>query len=219
MSSTAAPYGLIPVKRHDNLPFAGATNDYRINPNGSTATMYFGTPVYVNAAGFLAPCTATGADATTNALPAGTTLTGMQGVFMGCEYTNAQGQRIWSNYYPTGVTGDIRAMVVDDPAVVFRVQSVGSLGQDSLGANVAFSAACREDRDKPEGGGQVVGPMPYLNHPRGGSLATPARPPTHFKKPTHPNPPPRGGGGGGFGGPGPTHQYRGKKFSAPSAPG
>ena len=150
MSSTAAPYGLIPVKRHDNLPFAGATNDYRINPNGSTATMYFGTPVYVNAAGFLAPCTATGADATTNALPAGTTLTGMQGVFMGCEYTNAQGQRIWSNYYPTGVTGDIRAMVVDDPAVVFRVQSVGSLGQDSLGANVAFSAA-------PTGGSTVTG--------------------------------------------------------------
>jgi len=93
----------------------------------------------VNADGYLAVATATGADATTNGFPVGTANTGIVGVFTGCSYVNAQGQQIWSQYYPTGVTGVITATVIDDPDVVFQVQSAGSITQAGLGANVFFS--------------------------------------------------------------------------------
>jgi hypothetical protein len=95
--------------------------------------------VYVNANGYLAVATATGADATTNGFPVGTANTGIVGVFVGCSFFNAQGQLIFSQYYPTGTTGVVQAQVVDDPNVVFQVQSAGSVTQAAVGANLFFS--------------------------------------------------------------------------------
>jgi hypothetical protein len=95
--------------------------------------------VYVNANGYLAVATATGADATTNGFPVGTSNTGIVGVFVGCSFFNAQGQLIFSQYYPTGTTGVVQAQVVDDPNVVFQVQSAGSVTQAAVGANLFFS--------------------------------------------------------------------------------
>ncbi len=71
--------------------------------------------------------------------PVGTANTGIVGVFVGCSYINAQGQVIYAQYYPTGTTGVINAYVVDDPGVVFQVQSAGSVTQAAVGANVFFS--------------------------------------------------------------------------------
>jgi len=139
MASVASPYGLRPVNQLGGTPYAGATRTYLIDPAGTAANIYNGSPVYVNASGYLAVATATGADATTNGFPVGSANTGIVGVFVGCSYYNAQGQLIFSQYYPTGTTGVIQASVVDDPNVVFQVQSAGTVTQAAVGANVFFS--------------------------------------------------------------------------------
>ena len=139
MASVAAPYGLKPVNLIGGQPYAGSTRTYLIDPAGTASNIYYGSPVYVNANGYLAVATATGADATTNGFPVGTQNTGIVGVFVGCSYVNAQGQQIWSQYYPTGVTGVITASVVDDYDAVFQVQSAGTVAQNAVGANVFFS--------------------------------------------------------------------------------
>ena len=139
MASVASPYGLKPVNLIGGQPYAGATRTFLIDPAGTAATIYNGSPVYVNANGYLAVASATGADATTNGFPVGTANTGIVGVFVGCSYVNAQGQQIWSQYYPTGVTGVVTAQVVDDYDAVFQVQSAGTVAQNAVGANVFFS--------------------------------------------------------------------------------
>jgi hypothetical protein len=72
-------------------------------------------------------------------------LTGAVGVFVGCTYTNAQGQIIYSQYYPANTASvqgsTITAYVVDDDRAVFQVQADGSLTFAALGANVVLAAA------------------------------------------------------------------------------
>lgn len=141
MASTASPYGLRAVNEIGGLPYVGSTRSFLIDPAGTSANIFNGSPVFVNAAGFLVPATATGADATTNGFPVGTANTGIVGVFVGCSFFNAQGQLIFSQNYPTGTTGVINASVIDDPNVVFQVQSAGSVTQAALGANLFFSTS------------------------------------------------------------------------------
>ena len=145
MASTATPYGLKPVKRADGLPYAGAQSQYLIDPAGEATNIFSGQVVHIGADGYIALSTATGADGTTNALPTGTTLTGSIGVFMGCEYVNAQGQVIFSQYYPSGYAApsgtSIKAYVVDDPNVLFQAQLDGTIDQSDIGANTFFAAA------------------------------------------------------------------------------
>jgi hypothetical protein len=123
------------------MPYAGATSAYKVDPAGLASNLFAGQVVHLNAAGYIALSTATGADGTTNALPTGTTLTGSLGVFVGCEYTNAQGQRLHSMYYPSGTTGDVVVYVVDDPQVLFQVQLDGAAAQTNIGSNTFFAAA------------------------------------------------------------------------------
>lgn len=142
MATTAAPYGLRPVKRVDGMPYAGATSQYLIDPAGYGTNIFYGSVVYINANGYINIVTATGADATTNAWPAGSSgMTGAIGVFVGCEYVNAQGQLIFSQYYPSGTTGVVTAYVVDDPMVLFAAQLDGAADQSDIGANTFFAAA------------------------------------------------------------------------------
>lgn len=145
MASTAAPYGLRPIKRADGLPYAGAVSHYLIDPAGEGTNLFNGQVVTLGADGYVALATATGADATTNALPTGTNLTGALGVFTGCSYVNAQGQLIFSQYYPTGYAAPagtkITAFVVDDPNVLFQVQLDGTGAQTVIGTNTFFAAA------------------------------------------------------------------------------
>ena len=145
MAATASPYGLRPVKRADGLPYAGAVSHYLIDPAGEATNLFYGQVVHLGSDGYIALSTATGADGTTNAFPAGTTLTGSLGVFVGCEYVNAQGQLIHSMYYPSGYaapTGtQIKAYVVDDPNVLFQAQLDGSGAQTIIGTNTFFPTA------------------------------------------------------------------------------
>ena len=145
MASTATPYGFRAVNELGGLPYAGSTRSFPINPAGYNTNIYNGSLVYVAASGYLQIATSTGADATTNGFPTGTANTGCVGVFVGCTYTNAQGQIIYSQYYPANTASvqgsTITAYVVDDDRAVFQVQADGSLTFAALGANVYLAAA------------------------------------------------------------------------------
>jgi hypothetical protein len=144
MASTATPYGLRPVRRADGMAYAGTNSMYLIDPAGESTNLFYGQVVHLGADGYIALSTATGADGTTNALPTGTTLTGSLGVFVGCEYVNAQGQLIHSQYYPSGYAApsgtEIKAYVIDDPNVLFQAQLDGSGAQTIIGTNTFFAA-------------------------------------------------------------------------------
>ena len=138
MATTASPYGLRPVNRVDGMPYAGATQTFLIDPAGEATNIFYGQVVIIGADGYLALSTATGADVTTNNL--GGNGIGAIGVFVGCEYFNAQGQLIFSQYYPSGTTGVVSAKVITDPNVVFQAQLDGSGAQTVLGTNTFFAA-------------------------------------------------------------------------------
>jgi len=139
MSMTNTPYGLRAVNRNDGMPYAGATSQFLINPAGLASNIFNGQVVLINANGYIALATATGADLTTNNL-GGDTL-GAWGVFVGCSYINAQGQQIYGQYYPSGTTGVVTAYVITDPNVTFQAQLDGQVTQAALGANTFFAAA------------------------------------------------------------------------------
>jgi hypothetical protein len=139
MSMTNSPYGLRAVNRNDGMPYAGATSQFLINPSSGAGTNLFnGQVVIIDANGYIALSTATGADLTTNNL--GGSSLGAWGVFVGCSYINAQGQQIYAQYYPTGTTGVVTAYVITDPNVTFQAQLDGQVTQAALGANTFFAA-------------------------------------------------------------------------------
>jgi len=138
MANTNAPYGLRAVNRNDGMPYAGATSQFLIDPAGLGSNLFNGQVVIINANGYIALSTATGADLTTNNL-GGNTL-GAWGVFVGCSYINAQGQQIYAQYYPSGTTGVVTAYVITDPNVTFVAQLDGQVTQAALGANTFFAA-------------------------------------------------------------------------------
>lgn len=140
MASTASPYGLRAVNELGGLPYAGSTRSFLIDPAGYSTSIYNGSLVYVKSTGYIEIVTATGADATTNGFPVGTANTGAVGVFVGCSYVNAQGQTVFSQYYPASSLNAV-AFVIDDDRTVFQVQSAGSVTQAALGANVFFSTS------------------------------------------------------------------------------
>jgi hypothetical protein len=140
MAMTNSPYGLRAVNRNDGMPYAGATSQFLIKPTtGAGTNLFNGQVVIIDADGYIALSTATGADLTTNNL-GGNTL-GAWGVFVGCSYINAQGQQIYAQYYPSGTTGVVTAYVITDPNVTFQAQLDGQVTQAALGANTFFAAA------------------------------------------------------------------------------
>ena len=138
MAATASPYGLRPINRIDGMPYAGATQTFLIDPAGEATNIFYGQVVIIGADGYLAISTATGADITANNL--GGNGIGAIGVFVGCQYVNAQGQVINSQYYPSGTTGVVTAKVITDPSVAFQAQLDGSGAQSVLGTNTFFAA-------------------------------------------------------------------------------
>ena len=138
MAATASPYGLRPINRIDGMPYAGATQTFLIDPAGEGTNIFYGQVVIIGADGYIAISTATGADITTNNL--GGSSIGAIGVFVGCQYVNAQGQVINSQYYPSGTTGVVTAKVITDPFVTFQAQLDGSGAQTVLGTNTFFAA-------------------------------------------------------------------------------
>jgi hypothetical protein len=138
MAMTNSPYGLRAVNRNDGMPYAGATSQFLINPASTGTNIFNGQVVIIDANGYIALSTATGADLTTNNL--GGSSLGAWGVFVGCSYINAQGQQIYAQYYPSGTTGVVTAYVITDPNVTFAAQLDGQVTQAALGQNTFFAA-------------------------------------------------------------------------------
>ena len=143
MASSATPYGLRPVKKVGGEPWNGAFNTYLIDPAGVANNIFNGSIVQLTANGYVELADGSGADITTNNF--GGSGIGALGVFVGCEYVNAQGQVVHSQYYPTAYaapTGtSIKAFVVDDPYVLFQAQFDGATGQADLGQGCNLTAA------------------------------------------------------------------------------
>ena len=143
MASTQTPYGFRAVNELGGLPYAGSTRSFPINPAGYAVNIFNGSLVYVAATGYLQIVTSTGADASTNYFPTGSggsaTNSGSIGVFVGCSYVNAQGQTIYSQYYPANSLNAI-AFVIDDDRAVFQVQADNTVAASALGTNVFLSA-------------------------------------------------------------------------------
>jgi hypothetical protein len=135
MAATASPYGLRAVNELGGLPYAGSTRSFLIDPAGYNTNIFNGSIVAVNTSGFIEIVTTVGSSAG-NIFPAGTI-----GVFVGCSFVNAQGQQMFSQYYPANTTGVVTALVIDDDRTVFQVQAAGSLGQTALGMNAILNAA------------------------------------------------------------------------------
>ena len=143
MATTAAPYGLRPIRRFDGMPYAGSTNQFLIDPAGEATNLFYGQAVIIGADGYIALATGTGSDLTSNSI-SGTSGVGAVGVFVGCEYVNSSGQRVQAQYYPSGTNSAstaIKAYVIDDPNVLFQAQLDAAGAQTIIGTNTFFAAA------------------------------------------------------------------------------
>lgn len=140
MALTAAPYGLVPVKQANDAPSAGVQREFPI-ASGATG-MFIGTPVRVNAGNLVPVSTATFGAAKADLYV---------GVFAGCSYVDASGNRQYADSWPNGlaVTGAV-GYVAHDPETLFMVQAstagfnavaaVGtSFGLLNFGAGNAFT--------------------------------------------------------------------------------
>jgi len=129
----SAPYGFKPVNLIGGQVYAGSTRNLPIAYNYGTA-IFNGDPVVLTS-GYVTIAT----------VPVNSTNV-IIGYFAGCYYTNpTTKQRLYSQYYPGNVTsGDITAIVVDDPDVVLKVvatasassSTVASFSQLLVGGNV-----------------------------------------------------------------------------------
>ena len=133
MASTASPYGLRAINELGGLPYAGSTRTFLIDPAGYNTNIFNGSIVAINTSGYINIVTTNGDNST--GFPAGTI-----GVFVGCSFVNAQGQTMYSQYYPAGTTGVVQAYVIDDDRAVFQAQADGSIGQTGLGMNIYLAA-------------------------------------------------------------------------------
>jgi hypothetical protein len=135
--TVSTPYGLQPINSVDGKPYAGATRQLPIASTYNTA-IFNGDIVTVVDGGTIALSTVA-ADSTTSAADY------TYGVFMGVQYTNAQGQTVQAQYYPgnAAATSAI-AYVVDDPMAAFKVAVVAAnsvvqtVNRSVVGINMAI---------------------------------------------------------------------------------
>lgn len=135
-----APYGLRPVNLIGGRVYSGSTRQMAI-ASGEGTSIFYGDIVVMTSAG-----TVSRVNTSTDT----TGVTKVAGVFMGCSYINSQGQRVFSQYFPSGTTGTldtdnmIVAFVADDPQLVMKVAVVTTAGavsgrtRDAVGENAAW---------------------------------------------------------------------------------
>jgi hypothetical protein len=135
--TVSAPYGFRPVNLLGGRVFAGSTRQMAIQ-NAHGTNIFYGDVVILSSNGCI-----TGAVLTATAV-------NVAGVFLGCSFINSSGQRVYSQYFPSGTTGTvdtstgITAYVADDPQVLMKVAIVSSgttisgRTRDVVGENVAI---------------------------------------------------------------------------------
>ena len=131
------PYGLRPVNLIGGRVFAGSTRQIPI-ASGEGTSIFYGDIVIMSSNGCITRATLTA------------TTVKVIGVFLGCTFVNAQGQRVFSQYFPSGTTGTldsdnmIMAYVADDPGIVMQAAVVSSgttisgRTREAVGENVAW---------------------------------------------------------------------------------
>jgi hypothetical protein len=128
--TVSAPYGFQPINRVDGMAYAGAIRQLPISQAGA---IYNGDVVELDVGGVVGSATS---------LTAGAKL----GVFVGCQYTNAQGQTIQGQYYPGSSVTNAIAYVIDDPMAAFKVAvtsdgaAIATVTKAAVGTNVTALA-------------------------------------------------------------------------------
>lgn len=122
MGSVNAPFGLRAVYHPSGV----------IRPEVSTIATGYATSIYTGAP------VAIQADGTIGAAAAGSRACG---IFMGCEYTPADGRRRVSPYWPASTAAtDIVAYFTRDPDIVYEVQGDAALSQAAIGSQYDWTA-------------------------------------------------------------------------------
>ena len=143
MANVDAAFGFIPVRHLSGNGYSRA-NKYTI-ASGLAENIFTGDLVIIIADGVLTPHTATEVNNI--------------GVFAGVSYTNASGEYVYSQYWPSGTTAtQIVAYVYDDPYTVFRVQSAGTPAQTNIG-NCADVVAGAGSTTTGQSGFEISGTM------------------------------------------------------------
>ena len=129
MANVAEKYGLRPVRKLDGSPFINAQNRYRIASGYATA-IFQGDLVKPVTGGGIERAVAATSDK-------------VIGVFNGVFYTDPTTQKpTFKNYYPGGVAAsDIIANVIDDPNVVYSIDSDGAFAVADIFKNFAITNA------------------------------------------------------------------------------
>ncbi len=127
MSSTAAPFGMNPIRMRSGRFMAVPRAIQGGIVSGYGAAIYYGSPVILDTNGTLTI-------ATTNA--------DIMGVFAGCQFVpSATGlmtpQKNWVAS-ATYVAGTMVAYVWDDPDIIYEIQSNGSLAATAVGDQADF---------------------------------------------------------------------------------
>ena len=127
MANVAEKYGLKPVRKLDGSPFINAQNRYRIASGYATA-IFQGDLVKPVTGGGIERAVANTSDR-------------VVGVFNGVFYTDPTTQKpTFKNYYPGGVAAsDIIANVIDDPNVVYSIDSDGAFAVADIFKNFAIT--------------------------------------------------------------------------------
>ena len=122
MANTNAKFGLRPIGKLGSNSNSTGTTEYDIL-TGTTGSIFTGDPVKMVSTGGIAVAAAGDL---------------LLGVFQGCQFTDSSGDKIFSPVWTTlTATSDCKAAVIDDPDVLFEVQSAatGSLTQTEIGLN------------------------------------------------------------------------------------
>ena len=127
MANTAEKYGLRPVRKLDGSPFINAQNRYRIASGYATAIFQ---------GDLVKPVTGGGVERAVAA-----TSDKVLGVFNGVFYTDPTTQKpTFKNHYPGGIAAsDIIANVIDDPSVVYSIDSDGAFAVADIFKNFAIT--------------------------------------------------------------------------------
>ena len=125
---TNAPQGLQPLKHSNGSVWNDQLSPYRVVDSYATS-LFKGDPVTLGS-GYLA---------------VGVAGSAIIGVFWGCKYINTIGTYIFSPYWPASTatfnTAGAEAFVVDDPTVLFNIQTSGAgITQAEIGSNANFLA-------------------------------------------------------------------------------
>lgn len=103
-----------------------------IRPSRYTIASAYGTALFKNTP------VAIGTDGT---IVVGTAAGPLIGTFIGCEFTDSEGRRRVSNRWTAGTAAtDIVAYVIDDPAVVYELQSNGPIAVSDIGSQAEFAS-------------------------------------------------------------------------------